>query len=190
MSDLLNLEPVSDNYRSYSIDIDEKKIKEIVQGSEVKITYSIFSSSFSYNFELAIENSTLILNPLTDKYTFNFCVSIANNFYNFIQGISGDPCGKSQTLQNFANTLGRTVLVWNCHSSENNYSTIYNILKASSQFGYFLVFEELNYLKTEIISSILQTLILIRNAVLDRSLTVNLDEVGVRIDSNFSFFIN
>ncbi len=149
------------------------------------VRFELMNLSINYGFELSHERYQHIIHPFKDRFIFNFTVSLTNNFYFITAGSRSS--GKTNTVKEIANSLGKTVVVLNALLSNNPYNTIANILKASAQNGYYLFVDNINQISNPIISSLLQGLICIKNAIFNKSYSCLIDYDHLNINPNFSF---
>ncbi len=125
--------------------------------SYVKMMYSVMP----YGYEYYGNAKRLVITPITDRCFRSITIAVNANFGVIMEGPAAT--GKSETIKDFARTLARFSVVFNC-SESMNYKSIDRMIKGMANTGGWCCLDEFNRLDLEVLSVISQHLVKIKNA--------------------------
>lgn len=125
--------------------------------SYIKMMYSIMP----YGYEYYGNAKRLVITPITDRCFRSITIAVNANFGAIVEGPAAT--GKSETIKDFARTLARFSVVFNC-SESMNYKSIDRMIKGMANTGGWCCLDEFNRLDLEVLSVISQHLVKIKNA--------------------------
>jgi energy-coupling factor transporter ATP-binding protein EcfA2/sulfur relay (sulfurtransferase) DsrC/TusE family protein len=145
-----NLKSVENNSSSLNYEWLEK-IKYYIEGENVFV--KVFNYKLSYEFNFVGTYPRIILTSHQNNYRSTLITSL--NISNFNSFIAPTGAGKTESLLNFAKSLGRELIIFEC----NPYSVPNNLIKYFKGYlmtGFWILFNNIQKCSEEYLSVILQ----------------------------------
>mmetsp|Transcript_9201 Transcript_9201/g.8585 ORF Transcript_9201/g.8585 Transcript_9201/m.8585 type:complete len:589 (-) Transcript_9201:385-2151(-) len=143
-----------------------------------KKDYNIYAYllSFYQNYEFEFnptEGQVLVNTPLTQRCMLNLFSAISLNLGGMINGNFG--VGKTETIKSLARSLAKPFIVWSCRGG-CSYSGLSRIFSGMVIGGWWLCLDEINQLEIQVMSTLIQQVLNIKNVVyqMKKTLEVNL----------------
>ena len=133
-----------------------------------------------YGFEYLGGKSRLVM---TDKIKRAVCTIVGALHYNLGAAIIGQPgCGKTQTSEDVAASLGRPFIFFNCEH-ELSYRVLSNLLKGVASTGAWICLDNFDMLSSEAISLVAQQVLDIQRAAAAGEKNVKLGDLAVPLNT-------